>query len=80
LRPGEKLYEELLATEENTKPTLHNKIMIANVIKYDYQDIEKGIGRLIASINKEPFEIVKIMKEIVPEYISMHSKFASIDK
>ena len=79
LRPGEKLYEELLATAENTKPTPHKKIMIANVIKYDYQNIENEILHLIASKNEEPIEVVKRMKAIVPEYISMNSKFESID-
>jgi len=79
LRPGEKLYEELLATAENTKPTPHKKIMIANVIKYDYQNIENEILHLIASKNEEPLEVVKRMKAIVPEYISMNSKFESID-
>jgi FlaA1/EpsC-like NDP-sugar epimerase len=75
LRPGEKLYEELLANAENTKPTPHKKIMIADVIKYDYQDIEQKIEHLLISKNEEPPHIVKLMKEIVPEYISMNSKF-----
>jgi FlaA1/EpsC-like NDP-sugar epimerase len=80
LRPGEKLYEELLANSENTKPTPHDKIMIADVRKYDYQDIEKGIEELIAAKNEEPLQIVKLMKEIVPEYVSMNSVFESLDK
>jgi FlaA1/EpsC-like NDP-sugar epimerase len=80
LRPGEKLYEELLATAENTKPTPHNKIMIANVRKYDYKDIENEIAHLMVSKNEDPFYVVKLMKKMVPEYASMNSKFESIDK
>jgi FlaA1/EpsC-like NDP-sugar epimerase len=80
LRPGEKLYEELLATAENTKPTPHKKIMIADVRRYDYQDIEKGISYLITSKNEDPNFIVKLMKEIVHEYVSMNSKFETLDK
>jgi len=80
LRPGEKLYEELLTTTENTKPTPHQKIMIAEVRKYDYQDIEKKINHLIASKNEEQTCLVKLMKDIVPEYISMNSKFEILDK
>jgi len=80
LRPGEKLYEELLATAENTKPTPHKKIMIADVKRYDYHEIEKNIADLIADKDKEPLHIVKLMKKIVPEYISMNSKFETLDK
>jgi len=80
LRPGEKLHEELLSNAENTKATQHKKIMIAEVKKYDYPDIEKEIDYLIASKNETSIRIVKIMKEIVPEYISMNSKFESLDK
>jgi len=80
LRPGEKLYEELLSASENTKPTPHNKIMIADVRKYDYKDIEKDIERLIASKNEEPLQVVKFMKDIVPEYVSMNSIFECLDK
>jgi len=80
LRPGEKLYEELLATAENTKSTPHKKIMIADVRRYDYHDVEKNIVDLIASKNEEPLHVVKLMKQIVPEYVSMNSKFESLDK
>jgi len=80
LRPGEKLHEELLATTENTKPTPHKKIMIANVRRYDYQDVEKGTVGLINSKNEESLHIVKLMKQIVPEYVSMNSKYESLDK
>jgi len=80
LRPGEKLYEELLATAENTKPTPHKKIMIADVRKYDYHDIEIEIANLITLKNEEPLHVVKLMKKIVPEYISMNSKFETLDR
>jgi FlaA1/EpsC-like NDP-sugar epimerase len=80
LRPGEKLYEELLANTENTKPTPHKKIMIANVRKYNYHEIENEIEHLIASKNDEEIQVVKLMKAIVPEYVSMNSMYESIDK
>jgi FlaA1/EpsC-like NDP-sugar epimerase len=80
LRPGEKLYEELLATFENTKPTPHKKIMIANVRKYDYHDVEKEIADLVDAKNEETIHVVKQMKKIVPEYVSMNSKFEALDK
>jgi FlaA1/EpsC-like NDP-sugar epimerase len=79
LRPGEKLYEELLANAENSKPTPHKKIMIADVIKSNYNDIEKEVAHLIASKNDPPLQVVKQMKTIVPEYISMNSKFETLD-
>jgi len=79
LRPGEKLYEELLATSENTKPTPHKKIMIADVRKYNYNDIENEIERLITHKNDDPEKIVKVMKKIVPEFISMNSKYEFLD-
>ena len=74
LRPGEKLYEELLSTKENTKPTHHPKIMVAQVREYDYDTAKVNEERLLAA--SETFDdmaIVKIMKEIVPEYKSQHS-------
>jgi FlaA1/EpsC-like NDP-sugar epimerase len=80
LRPGEKLYEELLATTENTKPTRYRKILIADVRRADYQDVEEKISRLIAEKNADSQQIVKKMKEIVPEFISRNSKFESLDR
>lgn len=80
LRPGEKLVEELLANEENTKPTHHPKIMIAQVREYDWDQIANEIETLIElfdSQNNE--EIVKKMKEIVPEFISSNSTFEKLD-
>lgn len=75
LREGEKLYEELLANQENTIVTDHDKIMIAKVRKYEYKDVEKSIRELVSLKNKDEFEIVKKMKDIVPEFLSNNSKF-----
>lgn len=79
LRPGEKLYEELLATEENTTKTTHKKIMIAKVRSYDYNVIVPKIENLIAHQNDDDFTIVSLMKDIVEEYKSQNSIFESID-
>jgi FlaA1/EpsC-like NDP-sugar epimerase len=80
LRPGEKLYEELLATRENTSPTYHDQIMIAKVRTYDFEHINTEID----SIVKMPFkasdmEIVKKMKSIVPEFKSRNSIYETLD-
>ena len=81
LRPGEKLYEELLSTKENTKPTHHPKIMVAQVREYDYETAKVNEERLLeASETFDDMAIVKIMKEIVPEYKSQHSKYQELDK
>ena len=82
LRPGEKLYEELLANGENTLPTYNEKIMISKVRELDYATIRKGIEDLCAanSIYFEPEKIVELMKGIVPEYISNNSSFSQLDK
>ena len=80
LRPGEKLYEELLAEEENTIPTHHPKILIAKVRKSD-NDVSTIIERLIQLYDSQNNEnIVKLMKEIVPEFISNNSEFSMLDK
>ena len=76
LRPGEKLYEELLANKENTIETPNPKIMIAKVRTYQYDEVVKEIDDLIAMKNDDPFAIVRKMKEIVPEYVSKNSQFA----
>ena len=76
LRPGEKLYEELLANKENTIETPNPKIMIAKVRTYQYDEVVKEIDDLIALKNGDPFAIVRKMKEIVPEYVSKNSQFA----
>ncbi len=80
LRPGEKLYEELLAIQENTKPTHHPKILIAEVSGYKYEDIDKKVAILEKSLeSNDNLELVGNLKAIVPEYISNNSIFASLD-
>ncbi|RKU66422.1 polysaccharide biosynthesis protein [Parabacteroides sp. AF17-3] len=81
LRPGEKLYEELLATKENTLPTNNAKIFRAKVREYDFMDISILITRLVdLSIRVEKLEAVKVMKSIVPEFISRNSEYEKLDK
>ena len=81
LRHGEKLYEELLATKENTKPTSHDKIMIANVREYDFEDVKDDIERLIqASYDFDSMAIVARMKDLVPEFKSLNSQYSILDK
>ena len=80
LRPGEKLYEELLAKDENTIPTHHPKILIANV-RESNDAIKEKIEELISLYDMQNNQnIVKLMKEIVPEYISNNSEFTTLDK
>lgn len=79
LRPGEKLYEELLANEENTLKTEHQKIKIAKVRTYEYQTLVPQIEKLIELQNSDEFVIVGQMKEIVPEFKSNNSVFEAID-
>ena len=80
LRHGEKLYEELLATKENTKPTSHDKIMIANVREYDFDDISDDIDDLIeSSYYFDPMRIVGRMKDLVPEFRSLNSPYSILD-
>ncbi len=81
LRHGEKLYEELLATRENTKPTSHDKIMIAEVREYDYKDVSDDIDALItSSYEYDSMKIVARMKDLVPEFKSLNSKYSVLDK
>ena len=81
LRPGEKLFEELLNKEEEVVPTNNDKILIAKVIEYDFEKVSKSIERVIdvAMRNKDE-EVVKQMKRIVPEYISNNSIYESMDE
>jgi FlaA1/EpsC-like NDP-sugar epimerase len=80
LRPGEKLYEELLSKEENSIPTHHPKIMIAKV-RESNENIIKKIEELISLYDTQNNQnIVKLMKDIVPEYISNNSEFSTLDK
>ena len=81
LRPGEKLYEELLNQKETTLPTANEKIMVANVRENDYNKMSKLIDELIASAqNGLAFPSVKLMKKIVPEYKSRNSIYEQLDK
>ena len=81
LRPGEKLYEEVLNELEGTKPTFHEKIRIAEVREYDYDEVCKAIDSLIEiSKNYDAMKTVKKMKEIVPEYKSNNSIYEKLDK
>jgi len=80
LRPGEKLYEELLNNSENTIPTHHEKIMIASVREYNFEDVELNINELITLFNTQQNDKIVIkMKELVPEYISNNSPFEKLD-
>ncbi len=80
LRDGEKLYEEVLNEKETTKPSFHKKIRIACVREYDYDQINSEIESLIRiSHEYDDMATVTMMKHIVPEYISNHSKYSVID-
>ena len=80
LRPGEKLYEEVLSDHENTLPTNHSRIRIAKVRKYDYADASTTMTEL-ESLSREVdiTTMVKLMKKVVPEFISNNSKFEEFD-
>ena len=80
LRPGEKLYEEVLSNSENTLPTPHDKIRIAQVREYDYHEACRVVSRL-EELSREVNvpDTVRLMKQIVPEYKSQNSKFCSFD-
>lgn len=81
LRPGEKLYEELLATKENTLPTENEKIYRAQVREYDYDDINRVMTPLIdLAIRVDKMGTVRMMKEIVPEFKSNNSEYEVLDK
>jgi FlaA1/EpsC-like NDP-sugar epimerase len=80
LRPGEKLYEELLANGENTLPTYHKKIMIGKTRELDYVYVRSKIDELCVSNMFFNETTVKIMKEIVPEYVSNNSELCKLDQ
>ena len=81
LRDGEKLYEEVLNDAEQTKPTSHPKIMVAQVREYPYElALANEVELLELSHNADDMAIVRKMKEIVPEYKSQHSKYQVLDK
>lgn len=81
LRPGEKLYEELLSSSETTLPTHHHKISIAKVREYAYEDASLAIDQLL-EINKhhDNAEVVQKMKQIIPEFLSKNSIYEELDK
>ncbi|MEE9409174.1 MAG: nucleoside-diphosphate sugar epimerase/dehydratase [Polaribacter sp.] len=81
LRPGEKLYEELLADGENTTKTYHKKIMIAKTQEFDDSRLRLKIEELSSDFNKlNNKELVLLMKDLVPEYVSNNSEFEKLDK
>ena len=80
LRPGEKLYEEVLATEENTVPTHHEKILSAKVREVESSELSEKLSRLEEQMNlQNNKEMVRVMKEIVPEFKSNNSEFSLLD-
>ena len=81
LRPGEKLYEELLNQKETTIPTNNEKIMVARVREFPFDEVSKNIDALIElTQHNKPFMTVQKMKEIVPEFISKNSVYEQLDK
>ena len=81
LRPGEKLYEEVLSNKENTEPTLHDRIRIAKVREYDYREA-CGVAEELESLSRSVCipDMIRLMKRTVPEFISKNSKFEKYDK
>jgi FlaA1/EpsC-like NDP-sugar epimerase len=80
LRPGEKLYEEVLATEENTVPTHNEKILSAKVRNVEASELKEKLARLEEQMNlQNNQEMVRVMKEIVPEFKSNNSEFSLLD-
>ncbi len=80
LRPGEKLYEEVLSDKENSLPTPHEKILIAKVREYSYDDISQQISQLISLFDEQNNEkIVAQLKLMIPEYVSNNSEFQRLD-
>lgn len=81
LRPGEKLFEELLASSENTLPTHHKQILVGKVREYEFAEVIKFINELILLFNtQDNVLIVSKMKDIVPEFVSNNSVFQTLDK
>jgi FlaA1/EpsC-like NDP-sugar epimerase len=81
LRPGEKLYEELLNDKEKTIPTAHEKITIATVRQYDFEEIVDAINTLIIKSTMVDIDkTVELMKQLVPEFISQNSPYEYLDK
>lgn len=81
LRPGEKLYEEVLSNKENTLPTTHDRIRIAKVREYKYDEMKQVLNELVDLAHKvEIPEMVILMKKTVPEFISKNSRFEEYDR
>ena len=80
LRPGEKLYEELLSSAESTRPTYHEKILIADVRQYDFATVEKKVTRLVNSARLHyTLETVQLIKDIVPEFVSSNTAYTKVN-
>lgn len=80
LRDGEKLYEEVLAEAEHTHPTEHPQILVANVREYPYEQALHDVQQLYeASLLPDDMKVVRLMKQVVPEFLSQHSKYAALD-
>ena len=80
LRPGEKLYEEVLSSIEDTDPTSHDRIRIAHVREYDYEDaLRQSLELSNLAVRVRITDMVRLMKEIVPEYKSNNSRFEELD-
>jgi FlaA1/EpsC-like NDP-sugar epimerase len=80
LRPGEKLYEELLSSAESTRPTYHEKILIADVRQYDFATVEKKVTRLVNSARLHyTLETVQLIKDIVPEFVSSNAAYIKVN-
>nr|MDE7376356.1 polysaccharide biosynthesis protein [Muribaculaceae bacterium] len=81
LRDGEKLYEEVLNEKETTLPTFHPKIKIAKVREYDYYEVNGELADLLkATIATDAMGVVRLMKQLVPEFKSQHSVYEQLDK
>ncbi|MBC7554213.1 MAG: polysaccharide biosynthesis protein [Taibaiella sp.] len=80
LRPGEKLYEELLNNAENTRQTYHEKILIADVRQYNFDDISKRVDKLINTARQHyTMETVYLMKDLVPEFVSNNVNYEKVN-
>lgn len=80
LRPGEKLYEEVLSSVEPTRPTYHEKIMVAETREYDFEFVQEAIQSLIEAAKLEnDWKTVRLMKLMMPEFVSNNSKFERLD-
>jgi FlaA1/EpsC-like NDP-sugar epimerase len=81
LRPGEKLYEEVLNSAEDTMATHHPKIVKARVREYDYADISSRVGNLVNMFDTQNnVAMVRALKSLVPEYVSRNSEYEKLDQ